>query len=662
MANEEPWGGTLLAARRDGIVFARYLNPGDYQMGSPDSHNFAIVGKQIWGTLTAPLAPGRFNHVVATYDYASAASQGTMRLYVNGVLAASRRSGILPACRGSRRTRTSRSGRTRRAGCATTAGSTRSRRNRGRCRRRRSPSTTGSARPAADAGDGPAETGPPARPLRSGLMHDAITDVPGIEVGHFSDAAPPDRLYRDPPRATARSAAWRCAARRPARARPTLPPGHAGERAHAVVLCGGSAFGLAAASGVARHLADAGIGFDAGGIRVPIVPAAVIFDLAIGEAAWPDVEAGRRAAAAASGHPPEQGCAGAGTGATVGKLLGMERATKSGVGTASARRAPRAVGAIVVVNAGGDVVDPAAAASSPARAARTATATPTPSRSSGADSSRRRRCSRRRSPSSRPTRRSPSSRPTTSPPSPTTASRARSAPSTRSTTATRSSRSRPARRRRRSARFGHGHAPGGPRGRCGRARDARRGAPGGHADGRPARRGRMSDATIRAATRGRRCGAARPSTPPTWSKPFTSPAPPPPPEVPVLRSNGIAAGGRPRRGRRRRGRRLRPDRRADVRRVEPPRRRDHRPRRRPRPPRGGHRARARRCRRATRPPPAAPAGSRSASSAPTPPPGRSTSAPGSSVEGVLREEFHLDGRFVDDVLMARDLTPSEGAR
>jgi len=96
MANEEPWGGTLLAARRDGIVFARYLNPGDYQMGSPGSHTFAIVPKQIWGTLTAPLVPGRFNHVVATYDYANAAPQGTMRLYVNGVLAASRRSDFLP--------------------------------------------------------------------------------------------------------------------------------------------------------------------------------------------------------------------------------------------------------------------------------------------------------------------------------------------------------------------------------------------------------------------------------------------------------------------------------------------------------------------------------------------------------------------------------------
>jgi L-aminopeptidase/D-esterase-like protein len=136
-------------------------------------------------------------------------------------------------------------------------------------------------------------------------------------------------------------------------------PGALVERAHAVVLCGGSAFGLEAASGVARLLADEGVGFDAGGIAVPIVPAAVIFDLALGAVAWPDVEAGRRAAAAASADPPEQGCVGAGTGATVGKVLGMARATKSGIGTAAEDAAGAVVGAIVVANAGGDVVDPA---------------------------------------------------------------------------------------------------------------------------------------------------------------------------------------------------------------------------------------------------------------------------------------------------------------
>ena len=169
-------------------------------------------------------------------------------------------------------------------------------------------------------------------------------------------------------------------------------PGTLVERAHAVVLCGGSAFGLEAASGVARHLAGEGIGYDAGGIRVPIVPAAVIFDLAIGEVAWPDVEAGRRAAAAASEDPPAQGCVGAGTGATVGKVLGMARATKSGIGTASADAGSAALGAIVVVNAGGDVVDPAGGGIVAGTRAPTARATPTPSRSSAAASTRRRRC------------------------------------------------------------------------------------------------------------------------------------------------------------------------------------------------------------------------------------------------------------------------------
>jgi L-aminopeptidase/D-esterase-like protein len=129
------------------------------------------------------------------------------------------------------------------------------------------------------------------------------------------------------------------------------------------VLCGGSAFGLEAASGVARELAAGGIGYDAGGIAVPIVPAAVIFDLALGAVAWPDVAAGRSAAAAASPAAPERGCVGAGTGATVGKVLGMEHATKSGIGTASVDAGGGVVvGALAVVNAGGDVVDPATGA------------------------------------------------------------------------------------------------------------------------------------------------------------------------------------------------------------------------------------------------------------------------------------------------------------
>jgi L-aminopeptidase/D-esterase-like protein len=107
-----------------------------------------------------------------------------------------------------------------------------------------------------------------------------------------------------------------------------------------------------------RQLAEAGIGFDAGGVRVPIVPAAVIFDLLLGQPAWPDAEMGRRAASAASAAAPEQGSVGAGTGATVGKALGMERAMRSGIGTTSVSAGGAVVGALVVANAAGDVVDP----------------------------------------------------------------------------------------------------------------------------------------------------------------------------------------------------------------------------------------------------------------------------------------------------------------
>jgi L-aminopeptidase/D-esterase-like protein len=193
-------------------------------------------------------------------------------------------------------------------------------------------------------------------------MHDAITDVTGIEVGHATDA---DALTGCTAVLCKAGAIAGVAVRGAApgtRETDLCRPGTLVERVHAVVLCGGSAFGLEAASGVARELAAAGIGYDARGITVPIVPAAVIFDLALGDVAWPDVAAGRRAVAAASAAPPEQGCVGAGTGATVGKVLGMANATKSGIGTASADTGGTVVGALVVANAGGDVVDPATGA------------------------------------------------------------------------------------------------------------------------------------------------------------------------------------------------------------------------------------------------------------------------------------------------------------
>jgi L-aminopeptidase/D-esterase-like protein len=183
--------------------------------------------------------------------------------------------------------------------------------------------------------------------------------VPGIEVGHATDEDAQTGctvvLCRDG--ATA-GVAVRGAAPG-TRETDLCRPGTLIERVHAVLLTGGSAFGLEAAAGVMRHLAAAGSGYDARGIRVPIVPAAVIFDLAVGKPTWPDATMGEQAAAAASADAPAQGSVGAGTGATIGKLLGPENAMRAGLGSASVRSGDAVVGAIAVVNAGGDVVDPA---------------------------------------------------------------------------------------------------------------------------------------------------------------------------------------------------------------------------------------------------------------------------------------------------------------
>jgi L-aminopeptidase/D-esterase-like protein len=126
------------------------------------------------------------------------------------------------------------------------------------------------------------------------------------------------------------------------------------------LLTGGSAFGLDAAGGVMRYLEELGVGYETRVARVPIVPAAVIFDLALGRAdVRPDSAMGYRACLNASSQPPAQGCVGAGTGASVGKIHGTPWAMKSGLGTASLRLGNGlVVAALVVVNALGDVVDP----------------------------------------------------------------------------------------------------------------------------------------------------------------------------------------------------------------------------------------------------------------------------------------------------------------
>lgn len=132
------------------------------------------------------------------------------------------------------------------------------------------------------------------------------------------------------------------------------------ERAHAIVLSGGSAFGLAAADGVMRWLEERGHGFDVGVAKVPIVPSAILFDLGIGRAdVRPDAGAGYAACEAATTEQVAEGSVGAGTGATVGKFLGGERCMKGGVGMASMRlRSGATVAALAAVNAAGDIIDP----------------------------------------------------------------------------------------------------------------------------------------------------------------------------------------------------------------------------------------------------------------------------------------------------------------
>lgn len=138
-------------------------------------------------------------------------------------------------------------------------------------------------------------------------------------------------------------------------------PLHSADAVHAIVLAGGSAFGLEAASGVRRFLEHRGIGFAVGSIRVPIVPCAILFDLAFGKPnVRPTREMGEAAAAAATQDAVKEGAVGAGTGATVGKLFGMRQAMKGGIGSASvALERGVVVGALVAVNAFGDVRDPA---------------------------------------------------------------------------------------------------------------------------------------------------------------------------------------------------------------------------------------------------------------------------------------------------------------
>lgn len=189
----------------------------------------------------------------------------------------------------------------------------------------------------------------------------SITDVSGISVGHAHDLKARTGctvILCGEEGATAgvdvRGAAPGT------RETDLLDPSNLVERVHAVLLTGGSAFGLDAAGGVMLYLEEHHIGFDARVARVPIVPAAVIFDLAVGDSKIrPDSQMGYEACENASSAPVEEGQVGAGAGATIGKLAGIANASPGGIGTASMKTGAGAtVGVIVVVNAFGDVIDP----------------------------------------------------------------------------------------------------------------------------------------------------------------------------------------------------------------------------------------------------------------------------------------------------------------
>lgn len=191
-------------------------------------------------------------------------------------------------------------------------------------------------------------------------LRNTITDVPGIEVGHAQNEE-------------ALTGCTVVLCRRGATAGVDVRGGAPGTRetdllnpvnlvgeVHAVLLAGGSAFGLDAASGVMRYLEEHRIGFKTPNARVPIVPAAILYDLGLGRSnVRPDAAMGYQACANATRYVVEEGNVGAGTGASVGKILGLKQAMKSGVGSASIHIGGGVVvGALVAVNALGDVFDP----------------------------------------------------------------------------------------------------------------------------------------------------------------------------------------------------------------------------------------------------------------------------------------------------------------
>lgn len=188
-------------------------------------------------------------------------------------------------------------------------------------------------------------------------MNETLTAVPGVEVGHWTNTEAMTGctvvVFPEPNCVTGEARGGAPGSREFA----LLQPGMSVEQAQAIVLTGGSAFGLATADGVVRALEADGRGYQtAAGIRVPIVPAAVIFDFAAGDPlSRPGAEQGEAAYRARSTEPVATGLVGAGTGATVAKWRGLEHMQAGGLGSAAVTAGDVTVGALAVVNAVGDV-------------------------------------------------------------------------------------------------------------------------------------------------------------------------------------------------------------------------------------------------------------------------------------------------------------------
>ncbi len=200
------------------------------------------------------------------------------------------------------------------------------------------------------------------QPAPSAQPHQGLTAVAGLKVGHHTLAARPTGCTVVLAEAGAVAGVDVRGGAPGTRETDLLDPAKTVQRVHAIVLAGGSAFGLDAAGGVVRYLSERGIGYDTGVAKVPIVPAAILFDLSVGgdPAIRPTADCGYRAAAGADASPVAEGNVGAGAGATVGKLGGAGRAMKGGVGSAAITvPGGLVVAALAAVNAVGDVIDPA---------------------------------------------------------------------------------------------------------------------------------------------------------------------------------------------------------------------------------------------------------------------------------------------------------------